>query len=81
MSIKNEADSAQMWRCTKYGVAMLAAYAAAFCARRFAAANQKDAARISFGRCRECSRGAAAYKLARRKGTDMPDNRMTSSRG
>lgn len=73
MATKTGSYSAHMWHCTKYGVAMSAAYAAAFCARRFAAANHKDAARISFSRCRVCSRGAKEHKRAMRKGIDMPD--------
>jgi hypothetical protein len=67
MITKTEADIAQMWLCTEYGVTMSAAYAAAFCARRFAAANHKDAARISFSRCRMCARGSYEYELAERK--------------
>ncbi len=81
MITKTRADDAQMWQCTKYGVMMSAAYAATFCARRYAAANHKDAARISFSRCRLCTRGATAYRLAKRKGIDMPDNRVSSYRG
>lgn len=64
MITKNKADIKQMWLCTEYGVTMSAAYAAAFCARRFAAANHKDAARISFSRCRTCARGSTEYELA-----------------
>ncbi len=66
MISKNQADVNQMWLCTAYGVSMSATCAAAFCARRFAAANHKDAARISFSRCRTCSRGSAEYELAER---------------
>lgn len=77
MITKTGADVAHMWLCTKYGVTMSAAYAAAFCARRFAAANHKNAARISFSRCRVCTRGATEYKLAKRKGIDMPDIRIS----
>ncbi len=76
MITKTEADITQMWLCTKYGVAMSAVYAAAFCARRFAAANQKDAARISFSLCRTCTRGAIEYKLAKRKGTVMFEKKV-----
>jgi hypothetical protein len=64
MITKNIADTMQMWLCTEYGVTMSAAYSAAFCARRFAAANHKDSARISFSRCRTCARGSTEYKLA-----------------
>jgi hypothetical protein len=63
MTTKIEADRAQMWLCTEYGVTMSAACAAAFCARRFAAANHKDAARISFSHCRTCARGSTEYEL------------------
>lgn len=80
MTRQADTDSVQMWFCTKYGVAMSAAYAAVFCARRFAAANGNDAARISFGRCRTCSRGAAEYRLAKRNGVDIAGGRTSFSR-
>lgn len=64
MITKHPTDGDQMWLCAKYGVTMSAACSAAFCARRFAAANHKDAARISFSRCRTCARGSAEYELA-----------------
>lgn|ERR1700690_143896 len=70
MTTKYIADTKQMWLCTEYGVTMSAAYSAAFCARRFAAANHKDAARISFSRCRTCARGSTEYKLAGEKKYD-----------
>jgi hypothetical protein len=76
-----ETDKTEMWNCWKYGVTMLAATAAAFCARRFAAANREDAARISFSRCRSCTRGAMEYKHAKRKGIDMTYIRKSSWRG
>ena len=81
MIVLTETDNTEMWICWKYGVAMLAAHAAAFCARRFAAANRKDAAGIMFNRCRWCTRGAAEYKLAKRKGIDMLGNRESKSSG
>jgi hypothetical protein len=80
MITKQGTGIAQKWYCAKYGVTMSAAYADAFCARRFEAANDKDAARISFSRCHMCSRGATAYKIAKRKGKNMPDMIKSSSR-
>lgn len=68
-------DKNGMWLCTKYGVTMPVNNAAAFCARRFAAANSKDASGISFGHCRICIRGEREYKLAKRRGDDRPCNR------
>jgi hypothetical protein len=50
---------------------MSAACTAAFCARRFAAANHKDAARISFSRCRTCARGSAEYEITERTKHDV----------
>jgi hypothetical protein len=80
MIAEMKADNAQQWICTKYGVTILAADPAAFCARRYAAANHKDAERISFSRCHICTRGATAFKRAKRKGMVMPENRIASSR-
>ncbi len=58
-------DTLTRWTCEKYGVSMLAAHAADFCARRFAAANRKgDVAVVGFSHCRTCPRGAALYKVA-----------------
>lgn len=71
--------SVDMWLCTKYGLTMLSAHAAAFCARRYAAANHKDALRISFSHCRRCIRGATKYKLARRKGVDVFGSQKAST--
>ncbi len=79
MITKTDEDIAKTWLCTKYGVTMSAAYVAAFCARRFAAANHKDAARISFSRCRTCARGATEYKLAKRKGVVISDKKVSAS--
>ncbi len=76
MITKTEADITQMWLCAKYGVTMSAVYANAFCARRFAAANRTDAARISFSRCRACTRGAMEYRLAKRKGIVISDKKV-----
>ena len=76
-----EIDKMEMWNCWKYGVTMLAGTAAAFCARRFAAAHREDAARISFSRCRSCTRGASEYKLAKRKGIVLTYTKKSSWRG
>lgn len=75
MITENKEHMNQMWLCTEYGVTMSAAYASAFCARRFAAANHKDAARISFSHCRTCARGSNEYVLA---GGGKFDNCMKS---
>jgi len=79
MIIEIKTDNDGMWVCTKYGVTMPANNAATFCARRFAAANHKDAYSISFGRCRTCLRGAAEYKLAKRRGADGFGHRNKAS--
>jgi len=81
MILPMETEKKEMWNCWKYGVTMPAATAAAFCARRFAAANSEDTARISFSRCRSCTRGAAEYKLVKRKGIDMTYLKKSSWRG
>ncbi len=61
-------DPVEMWICEKYGVAMMAANARVFCARRFASANGRDGELTACGfvHCRACSRGAREYYLSSR---------------
>ncbi len=66
-------DKFKMWTCTRYGVAMLAAHAPGFCARRFVAANREEGSYAAgFLYCRTCARGATQYELVRRG--DVPKN-------
>ncbi len=76
-----ETDRIAMWMCRKYGVKMMAAHAAVFCARRFAAANGKDGIEAAFfEHCRTCARGAAAYDLNGSTGRRPADRDRTSGR-
>jgi len=67
MVMLTEKKNETMWTCVKYGTSMLASHSEDFCARRYAAANHEGACCISFSHCRRCIRGAAKYKLAKRR--------------
>ena len=75
-----ETDNLPRWTCQAYGVTMLTANAAAFCARRFAAANGKDGdERFALSHCRTCARGASEYELVIRKGEGIREKTKSSS--
>jgi hypothetical protein len=62
-------NNVKMWACKKYRVAIMAKNAAAFCARRFAAANYSNGtASVGFGHCRTCAWGAIHFELGKNKG-------------